>query len=111
MSGFLTALSFLTPLLAQLLPIVVPGLHPAAVPHIIAAASAAEQMPGKTGTQKLAAAVAIATQGLQVAQAQGADIDADALEQHVPEAVQKVADVVNSLKPHRKAIAAIAASK
>lgn len=111
MSGFLTALSFLAPLLGQLLPVIVPGLHPAAVPHIVAAAAAAQQMKGKTGSQKLSSAITIATQSLQVAQEQGVDIDADALEQHIPAAVQATVDIVNSLRPHHAALDALSAPK
>lgn len=109
MAGFLTALLHLAPLLLQLVPVLVPGLHPAAVPHILAAVQNAELIPGASGTQKLSAAVAIATQSLQVAQEQGAPIDAAALSSQIPSAVQSVVDVVNSLKPHHAAIDAISA--
>lgn len=106
MSGFLAALLHLTPLLIQIAPVLIPGLHPAAVPHIIAAVHAAESIPGSSGSQKLSAAVSMATQSLQVAQEHGVPIDADALSTQLPGAVQSVVDVVNSFKPHHPKLAA-----
>lgn len=106
MLGFLRSLTALAPLLLQIAPSLIPGLHPAAVPHILAAVQTAEQIPGATGSQKLSAAVAIATHSLSVAQAQGAPIDADALSSQIPGAVQSVVDVVNSFKSHHAALAA-----
>lgn len=100
MTGFLRALVALTPFLLQIAPSLIPGLHPAAVPHILAAVQTAEHLPGASGPQKLAAAVAIAGHSLQVAQAEGAPIDATAIEASLPKAVQSVVDVVNGFKPH-----------
>lgn len=100
MTGFLAVLLQLAPLLLQIAPALIPGLHPAAVPHIINAVQTAEMIPGATGQQKMAAAVSIATQSLQVAQAEGAPIDASTLSTQIPSAVQSIVDIVNALKPH-----------
>lgn len=108
MSGFLAALLRLAPFIVQIAPSLIPGLHPAAVPHILAAVQAAETIPGATGSQKLSAAVSMATQSLQVAQEHGAPIDADALAAQIPGAVQSVVDVVNSFRPHHAALATTA---
>lgn len=109
MSGFLAALLSLAPLLIQIAPALIPGLHPAAVPHIINAVHTAELIPGATGQQKMAAAISIATQSLQVAQEQGVPIDASMLNTQIPAAVQSVVDVVNALKPHHAALSTPAA--
>lgn len=96
--GFLWALLHLTPLLLQTATALLPGLHPQAVPHIIAAIHAAETIPGANGPQKLDAAVAIATASLSAAQAAGAPIDAVALADALPAAVNAVVKVVNDVK-------------
>lgn len=105
MTGFLLALAHLSPLILQVAAALIPGLHPSAVPHIINAINAAETIPGATGKQKLDAAVSIASSSLHAAQQLGAPIDAAALSNTLPAAVDKVVDLVNSV--HRPLVAGV----
>lgn len=81
------ALSF-TPL-APLAPFFAAGIH------------AAEQIPGASGSQKLAAATAIAQAGISAAQAAGVKVDASVTNQAIVDGINAVVKGVNSF--HGKA--------
>jgi hypothetical protein len=97
---FLSILQFLTPLLGALLSQAIPGLHPAAVPHIIAGITGAESLAAGSGIDKKRVAIQIAQDGLEAAQAQGVPFDAGTIAQDVPAAVQLGVDVINALHKH-----------
>lgn len=76
----------LTPL-APLSPFIAAGIH------------AAEQIPGATGAQKLAAATQIAQAGISAAQAAGAHIDAAVTNEAIVDGINAVVKGVNSFHP------------
>lgn len=84
-----TVLNF-TPYVLQATP-----LAPLA-PFIAAGIHAAQQIPGATGQQKLAASVAIAQAGISAAQAAGAKIDATASNEAIAAGVNDVVKAVNA---------------
>lgn len=65
-------------------------------PFIAAGIHAAEQIPGATGSQKLAAAVSIAQAGISAAQQAGAHVDAPVTNQAITDGVNAVVAAVNS---------------
>lgn len=83
----------------------VPGMAPF-VPYFMAGVQSAEQIPGATGEQKLAAAVNIAQAGILAAQAAGAHIDAAVTNQAIVDGVNAVVKGVNSF--HGKTTKALA---
>lgn len=97
--NFLAILRLLTPLLGVIIQAAVPSLHPAAIPHVIAAIGNVENLPGKSGADKLSAAVAIAQDSVAVAAAQGVPIPSNVIDD-IPAAVQIGVDVVNALHKH-----------
>ena len=65
-------------------------------PFFSAAVQSAEQIPGASGAQKLAAAVSIAQAGMLAAQAAGAHVDAQVTNQAIVDGVNAVVKGVNS---------------
>ena len=74
----------------------IPGIPAPMVPFIIGGIQAAEQIPGASGEQKLAASVAIAQAGFGAAQAAGAHVDAKAVSDALPVGVSAVVQAVNA---------------
>lgn len=66
-------------------------------PFVAAGINAAEQIPGATGAQKLAASVAIAQAGLSAAQAAGVKIDAPTANEDIAQGVNLVVAAVNKM--------------